>query len=1675
MSKRIKKIINTSFLILFLLGYIGTIVPSSTVATLFDLKVYAEGEEEPGEEEITTEAITSVALENISIPTSINSNEFITQEWMEYTDSFESEEYESGEPIQWFDNNGVEIFTDSPLNNSSAIYGHFHLNALDFGENASYVFDLNKDNVTFNGNPVYDINVFDSMDAYFGGNGLNTGLEVIVKVDVISTGGPTLVNTLKVNGAILNYEAGDTPRANASSLESSKYTISEAFLDSNQNAVTEFAAGNSYQYRLTVTPTSSDYSITEATTLELNGTTYDLVFSGENQNATIDGDSVVFYGINIVIAEAQISNTLTIQVLNYNQYDNNMGTFIFGNGTMYLKINGTRFTGPLTNGYIVVEGEEADIQVFVGANQGWTYEVQIDGASQESKHITENAMIDIVFNPELSYTLEFNTNGGTFINAITKPEGSTIDLSKYTTSKNNYIFDGWYSDSNLTNKVTSITLNSNKTVYAKWIALTDNITINYNNPEGLKYIKFNDTTLTGNTVTGYVNSSYQNNFKFEPEEDYIFVKAEITDAEGNKVEVGPATPGQVASIDVNGSTSYTINIDMEEDEPVQVFAKLTFETNGGTNINEDNFITFDYNQTISNLDNYQTTKEGYKFDGWYLDQNLTNKVTSITMDADKTIYAKWVSIYGNINITYNNPEGLKYIKFNNTELTTNTVTGYIFDTNQNNFKFEVEEGYILDSVEITDKEGNITVVDPVIAGEVASKDVNGSTTYNLNINIEEDEPVQVFATLSFETNGGTTIEDATLDFNQLADLSYYTTTKEGYKFDGWYLDQNLTNKVTTLKMDADKTVYAKWIKKYTVTNNLTGLLSSNTNFEITNEENYVTTLSINPEYDLTAGLLDYILPISVNVKIGENNIDDVNYNSETGVLTIPGANINDNITITAKVIGRVKKPVAASTEYTFNNENIVLEVNNADGRVMEITGNDKATNAGNYTVTYTLNNATYVWEDKTTEPVVINWTIKKANINPTITITGWEEGQNPNTPVLSGNDGNATYKVEYKEKGANDSTYTENVPTTYGEYTARYTVNESDNYNEGSATCDFTITRKEVVVVKVDLPRLINKTYDYTGSEIIIDDEFNPLQVTRVGYSATSIGKYTVTYKLASNDYVWEDGTKEDKTFAWSIVPGIPYFKSNYTYNSITLNWDTINGANGYQVYECKKDDTSCKKLATVTTNTYTHKKLSFNSTHYYKVRSYAKDDNDKNINSAFTSLTKVVAKLNAPKVKATKNRYQEVKVSWGKISGAEKYYVYRCEEDGTKCKTLTKVTTNKYTDKTGSKDVTYIYKVRAYRAKKYSSYSNFAEGLRLNDNLSVSVKNTAYQTNKITIRYKDGAIKYEIQKSTDNKKWTILKTYEINKYQVIEDDSFVVTDKKAKFGKKVYYRVRAYNGVNYTAYKNKSITPVYLDAPVVEASTNRYQQVRITWNEVKGAEKYYIYKCNSKGESCKEIANTTKLTYTYKSATEGKNTYYKVRAYKAKKYSNYSELAVGFRLNDDLVVTVKNNDYLTNTITVENKEDAIRYQIYKSTDNKTFTLLDTIDQTEENVVYIDKDVKYNKKYYYRVRAYNGVNYTAYNVVNVLTTKLKKPTVSTSGTIYSPTLEVKKVSQATGYEFYHSNDNTTWTKEQKSTSLTFEKEYDESETHYYRVRAYKKIDKKTYYSDFAYVSIEDFK
>ena len=66
------------------------------------------------------------------------------------------------------------------------------------------------------------------------------------------------------------------------------------------------------------------------------------------------------------------------------------------------------------------------------------------------------------------YTLTFDTNGDSAIAKVTKEKGTTVDLRQYVPTREGYTFAGWYSDEALTQKVTSVKLNGNTTVYAKW-------------------------------------------------------------------------------------------------------------------------------------------------------------------------------------------------------------------------------------------------------------------------------------------------------------------------------------------------------------------------------------------------------------------------------------------------------------------------------------------------------------------------------------------------------------------------------------------------------------------------------------------------------------------------------------------------------------------------------------------------------------------------------------------------------------------------------------------------------------------------------------------------------------------------------------------------------------------------------------------------------------------------------------------------------------------------------------------------------------------------------------------------------------------------------------------------------------------------------------------------------
>lgn len=79
-----------------------------------------------------------------------------------------------------------------------------------------------------------------------------------------------------------------------------------------------------------------------------------------------------------------------------------------------------------------------------------------------------------------NFSINFETNGGTPINTIMLDEGDTLLLDAVTTTKQGYVFDGWYTDQLFEQSFDQV-VTSDITLYAKWLEI---YTITWVNDDG---------------------------------------------------------------------------------------------------------------------------------------------------------------------------------------------------------------------------------------------------------------------------------------------------------------------------------------------------------------------------------------------------------------------------------------------------------------------------------------------------------------------------------------------------------------------------------------------------------------------------------------------------------------------------------------------------------------------------------------------------------------------------------------------------------------------------------------------------------------------------------------------------------------------------------------------------------------------------------------------------------------------------------------------------------------------------------------------------------------------------------------------------------------------------------------------------------------------------------------
>lgn len=404
--------------------------------------------------------------------------------------------------------------------------------------------------------------------------------------------------------------------------------------------------------------------------------------------------------------------------------------------------------------------ETDTIKLLDASKKGYTF---IGWTSDDISIPTKNVEIlkgntgDIKFTANFTaneYQVFFDVNGGSELedNKLNVIYNSNYTLPK--PEKTGYEFKGWYNEDNELINDGLWNIDSNVKLKAKWEIKV--FKINYilnggvNNNDNLQSYnyEYDDITILNPNKTGYTFNGWSINGNTELAKDYVIKHNSL---------------GDITLEAVFTPNSY----------------KLTLDVNGGNSLEKDGFkINYDEKFSLE-----VPTRTGYTFDGWY---NESSKVESGTWKylEDVTLKAKWNII--NYTIKYNLDGGV-----NNS----NNVSRYTYESDDITISEPTKNGYTFLGWTYGD------VIVPV--KEVV---INHNSTGNIELNANFQ--VNTYY-ITYDVNGGNELDQNVIGIVYDTNFSLITPTKDGYQFDGWYIDSTKFVSGRWTKTE-DITLTAKW-------------------------------------------------------------------------------------------------------------------------------------------------------------------------------------------------------------------------------------------------------------------------------------------------------------------------------------------------------------------------------------------------------------------------------------------------------------------------------------------------------------------------------------------------------------------------------------------------------------------------------------------------------------------------------------------------------------------------------------------------------------------------------------------------------------------------------------------------------------------------------------------------
>ena len=361
----------------------------------------------------------------------------------------------------------------------------------------------------------------------------------------------------------------------------------------------------------------------------------------------------------------------------------------------------------------------------------------------------------------------------------------------------------------------------------------------------------------------------------------------------------------------------------------------------------------------------------------------------------------------------------------------------------------------------------------------------------------------------------------------------------------------------------------------------------------------------------------------------------------------------------------------------------------------------------------------------------------------------------------------------------------------------------------------------------------------------------------------------------------------------------------DYDYINFCVKSKKDNSYFGYEIY-ADKNYTMLKDSGAVQCDKGTYNipakitlKGSYSSRTYYLFTYAAKAYSDGSVSIDKNSLReyKIVVKRTASFddkiviLKEAKNTTKGVSVSWSKLSGASKYYIYRRSLMGT---TWTKVgatgsSKTSFTDTAVKNTGKYVYSVKGInKSGTASRYLYFGP---------TTIFAKAPTMKSIAVTY-NNAIEIKWNSTSDSAKYNIMRKANDGSWKTIKTNYSGTTykDTSVKSGTKYAYSVKAVIPTDYgdaisAYYYNSDKAVTYLRMPTLKKAIAVKKGINVSWYTVSGAEGFTILRKNSDGStgwssvgkvgaeatSFVDTSADTKINYIYSvrsEASENKGSY---------------------------------------------------------------------------------------------------------------------------------------------------------------------------------------------------------